>query len=209
LALDDATRKQLQTQLAGLDKKEGDQVSALRTQDAAALATYRAQLGQQTAAAVRKQVATIQAQTQAKIAARRNAVGAQLRSLGPAPIPSNLPPGTQAKLQQIHQQFATQFQSDAQKTIEEYNNTKADLDRQFAALHGADVGATGAAAKELSSLQKRHDDLSKQIDDQIRHEAQRIGSQLGFKVVFDHVMAATGGYDMTNDLIHDVESLHE
>ena len=44
---------------------------------------------------------------------------------------------------------------------------------------------------------------------EIQREAQRIGSQLGFKVVFSNVMAANGGYDMTNDLIHDVESLHE
>jgi hypothetical protein len=209
LALDDATRKQLQTQLATLDKKEADQVNALRSSDASALATYRSQLSGQTASQIHQQVATIQSQTTAKITARRNAVGQQLRSLGPAPLPSNLPAGTRAKLQQIHQQFTAQFQADAQKTIQEYNNTKSDLDRQFAALHGQDVGATGSAAKELSSLQKQHDDLTKQIDDQIQREAQRIGSQLGFKVVFSNVMAASGGYDMTNDLIHDVESLHE
>ena len=209
LALDDATRKQLQDQLAALDKKESSQVDALRQRDAADLVTYRAQLSAQTAASIKGQVAQIQSQTKAKITARRDAVGAQLRSLGPAPLPANLPAGTREKLQQIHQQFMAQFQADAQKTVEEYNNTKADLDKQFAALHGEDVGATGAAAKELSSLQKQHDDLTKQINGQIQREAQKMGSQLGFKVVFDHVMAAAGGYDMTNDLIHDVESLHE
>lgn len=209
LALDDATRKQLRDDLAALDKKENDQVNALRARDQRDLETYRAQLRTETNASIRAQAAAINAQTSAKISARRDAVGSQLRSLAPAPIATNLSPDLQKKLQAIHQQFAAQFQSDAQKTVQEYNETKADLDRQFAALHGQDVGATGAAARELASLQKKHDDLSKQIDDQIQREAGRLAKDRGFTVVFANVSAAPGGYDLTNDLIHDIESLHE
>ena len=209
LAMDDATRKSLRDQLAALDKKEADQMNALRSKDAADLNAYRAELRAQTDAAVRKQAGDINAQTRSKIGARRDAVGAQIRSLGPAPVSANLPPDLQRKLQQIHQDFGKQFQADAQKTIDEYPAAKADLDRQYAALHGADVGATGAAARELSSLQKRKDELSKQIQDQIQREATRIAKDKGFNVVFGRVTAAAGGYDLTNDLIHDVESLHE
>ena len=209
LAMDDATRKSLRDQLAALDKKDGDQMNALRSKDAADLETYRGQLRAETNAAVKKQVADIGSQTRAKIGARRDVVSSQIRSLAPAPVASNLPPDVQKKLQQLHQDFGKQFQADAQKTIDEYQATKADLDRQFAALHGADVGATGAAGKELASLQKRKDDLTKQIQDQIRSEASRIAKDKGFNVVFGRVSAAAGGYDLTNDLIHDVESLHE
>lgn len=209
LAMDDATRKSLRDQLAALDKKESDQMNALRSKDAADLNAYRSQLRTETDVAVRKQVAGVNAQTRAKIGARRDAVGAQIRSLGPAPVNANIPPDLQKKLQQIHQDFGKQFQADAQKTIDEYQATKADLDRQFAALHGADVGATGAAGRELSSLQKRKDELSKQIQNQIQSEATRIAKDKGFTVVFGRVSAAPGGYDLTNDLIHDVESLHE
>ncbi len=209
LALDTATRTSVQQQLGALDKKEADQVNSLRARDQQDLATYRSQLRTQTNKAIGGQVSSIRSQTQAKLNARRNEVGSQLRSLSGPAMPQNLPPDMQQKLAQIHQQYASMFQADAQKTVEEYTNTKSDLDRQFAALQGQDVGATGAAAKELASLQKRHDDLQSQMVDQIHREAQRIAKQMGFTVVFENVTAAPGGYDMTNDLIHDVESLHE
>jgi Skp family chaperone for outer membrane proteins len=102
-----------------------------------------------------------------------------------------------------------QFQADAQKTVTDYQSTKADLDRQFQALHGVDVGATGAAGRELDSLQKRRDALQNQMVTQIQGEAVRLAKDRGFSIVFTHVDAAAGGYDLTNDLIKDVESLHE
>jgi hypothetical protein len=209
LALDDSTRKQLQSQLAALDASEAKAISAQRRADAAALAQYRQQLDAQTSGAIRQQVGRVQSETTAKLQERRNEVGAQLRSLGPPPLPSNLPPGVQSKIALIHHRFTAAFQQDAQKTIDDYGATKADLDRQFAALHGADVGATGAAAKELDALQKRRDDLYKEIVDQIQREAARIAKDQGFTIVFVGVDAATGGYDLTNEVTKDVESLHE
>ena len=158
---------------------------------------------------LRSQVGAIQAQTQAKLAEHRNEVSAQLRSLAPAPAPTNLPPAVSAQIAQIHKQFVGQFQAEANKTIADYNATKTDLDRQFAALHGADVGATGAAAKELDSLQKRRADLYRQIVAQVQRDAARIAKESGFAVVFVNVRAAAGGYDMTNQVIKDVESQHE
>ncbi|MGA9946200.1 MAG: OmpH family outer membrane protein, partial [Candidatus Cybelea sp.] len=95
------------------------------------------------------------------------------------------------------------------KTVQEYNATKSDLDRQFAALHGADVGATGATAKELSALQKRRNDLYAQIVAQVERDAKRIAKEQGFSIVFVNIWSAAGGYDLTNELIKDVESQHE
>ncbi len=209
LALDEATRKQLQGQLDSINSKESSQLEAARRADAATLSAYRAQLSAQTGAAVRTQAGAIAGQTQAKLLERRNEVGAQLRSLGPPALPPNLPPGVRDKLAAIHRQFTAQFQADAQKTVADYQATKADLDRQFAALHGADVGATGAAAKELEALRQRRDALYKQIVDQVMREAARIAKERGFSIVLDRVAAAAGGYDLTNDLVKDVESLHE
>ncbi|HKU81666.1 MAG TPA: hypothetical protein VJP76_05805 [Candidatus Tumulicola sp.] len=209
LALDEATRKQLTSQLNAIDAKEASAISAQRRADADALRAYRTQLSAQTAQAVRSQVGAIAGQTRAKIAQRRNEVGAQLRSLGPPALPSNLPAGVKEKIAKIHQQFTAQFQADALKTVGNYNAVKSDLDRQFAALHGADVGATGSAAKQLDALQKRRDALNAEIIDQIKREANRIAKDRGFSIVFVNVEAAHGGYDLTNDLIKDVESLHE
>ncbi|MDQ2865555.1 MAG: OmpH family outer membrane protein [Candidatus Eremiobacteraeota bacterium] len=209
LALDPSSRSSLEQQIAGLDKKEAAQVNDLRDRDRRDLAAYAAQLRGETDASIRGAVGSIRARTQAKLTTRRDAVGAQIRSLSGPALPANIPPDVQKKLARIHVQFATQFQNDAQKTVTAYNAQKSDLDRQFAALQGQDVGATGAAAAELAQLQKRHDQLQGQITEQIRREAQRVAKDMGLRVVFENVAAAPGGYDLTNDLIHDVESMHE
>jgi hypothetical protein len=209
LAMDPAARRQAQEQLAAINSKEAEELSAQRDADAATLRNYRAQLDRQASDQIRSQVGAIQSQTQSKLVEHRNEVSAQIRSLGPAQMPANLSPGVQAQLAKIHHQFIGQFQADAGKTIAEYNATKSDLDRRFAALHGADVGATGAAAKELGSLQKRRSDLYVQIVDQVQRDAARIAKDLGFSIVFINVRAAAGGYDLTNRVIKDVESEHE
>jgi len=209
LALDPSARKQAESQLAAINAKEAQQLDAQRSADAATLRAYRAQLDRETGAAVQSQVGAIAAQTRVKLDQHRNEVGSQLKNLGPPALPSNLSPGVQAKLAAIHRQFVGQFQADANKTIAEYNDTKSDLDRQFAALHGADVGATGAEAKELSSLRKRHADLYSQIVTQVERDATKIAKDQGYSIVFVNIWAAAGGYDLTNQVIKDVESQHE
>ena len=210
LALDPDARKTVTDQLDALNKKEADQVAALHEQHVTSLSAYRAQLAKQTQSAIASQVATIRSQTTAKLTARRNEVGAQVRGLGAPPVPSqSIPPDLQKKLAAIHQQMAGEFQNDVKSVIQSYNDTRADLDREFAALHGQNVGAVGAAGKQLADLQHRHDDLQSQMQAQIQREAQRLAKDMGFTVVFDNVQAAPGGYDMTNDVIHDIEGLHE
>ena len=209
LAMEPGARKQAQSQLAAIDEREAAALGAKRNADAATLKAYRAQLDREAAGSIRSQVGAIQSQTHAKLEEHRNAVTSQLRSLGPAPAPANLSPAVQAQIAKIHSQFVGQFQADAGRTIQEYNATKSDLDRQFAAMHGADVGATGAAGKELTSLQKRRNDLYQQIVTQVQRDAKRVAKDQGFSVVFVNIQAAAGGYDLTNQIIKDVESQHE
>jgi Skp family chaperone for outer membrane proteins len=209
LAMDEADRKKLTAQLAALQAHENSVLQQQRQADDAELSAYRAQLNRQTAQAIQRQLASISAQTRSEIEERRNEVGAQLRALGGPVLPANLPSGVRAKIAGIQAQFTAQFRADAQRTIGDYLQTKADLDRQFAALHGADVGATGAAAKELDALQKRRADLYRSMVSQIQREAKRLAERQGFSIVFSHVAAAAGGYDMTNELIKDLESLKQ
>lgn len=209
LVLDDSTRASLRAQYAALDKKEADAMAALRARDRAELNAYRAQLQAQTSASMRLRAAQINAQTRAQLQARRNQVASQIRGLGGPTLPSTLSPGLQAKLSQIHQQFAAEFSADAQQTIDEYNATKSDLDNQYAALHGADVGATGAVGVQLQNLQQQRSDLYDKIVAQIKTETARIAHDRGLNVVFENVEAAAGGYDLTNEISKDVESLHE
>jgi hypothetical protein len=209
LALEPDARKQAQAQLAALAAKESAALGAQRNADEATLRAYRADLDRQTGGAIRSQVGAITAQTRVKLEERRDQVGSQLRSLGPPSLPANLPPNVQSRIAAIHKQFISQFQADASKTVAEYNDTKTDLDRQFAALHGADVGATGAAAKELQALQKRRSDLYQQIVAQAERDARRVAKDQGFSIVFVNVWAAAGGYDLTSQVIKDIESQHE
>jgi len=210
LAMDADSRKSVADQLTALDKKEGDQIAAMHAEHVKELMALRSQLGTQTSAAISKQISTIRSATNAKLSARRNEVGAELRGLGGPPVATqSIPPDMQKKLAAIHQQLVGQYQADVKGIFDQYNQTKSDLDQQFAALHGQNVGAVGAAAKQLADLQRRHDELQGQIQDQILREAQRVAKEMGFSVVFDNVQAAPGGYDLTNDVIHAIESVHE
>src|SRR6185312_4601752 len=83
LALDAATHKQLQDQLAAIDSREAAQTNAMRKADQATLDAYRKQLNDQTNKQMQAQLSTIQSQTQSKIEERRNEVGNQIRSLAP------------------------------------------------------------------------------------------------------------------------------
>lgn len=213
LALSDAQRKQYRDQLAALDSNEAAVVDAQRKRDQKELADYQKQLREQTSKQIADQVAKIRSETQSKLESRRNEVSAQvssqLKGLQPAPIPSNLPAQTRDKLAQIDKQFKSEFQADAQKTIDQYQSTKADLDAQYAALQGADGTATGAANKEVAELQHQRDELYNKMVDQVKRDAGTVAAKRGLQVVFISVVAAPGGIDLTNDVEKDIESLHQ
>jgi hypothetical protein len=213
LALSDALRKQYRDQLAALDKNEAAVVARQRTQDQKTLAAYQKQLQQQTSSQIAAQAAKIHDATRAKLASRRNEVSqqvsSQLKGLQPQGIPSNLPAATRDKLAQIDKQYKAQFQADAQKTIQEYQDTKADLDAQYQALQSADGVAGAANNKQLAQLQRQRDDLYNKIVDQIKRDAGTVAAKRGLRVVFMNIEGAAGGIDLTSDVEKDIESLHQ
>lgn len=213
LALDDATRKQYRNQLAAIDQNEAEVVGAQRTRDQQELAAYQKQLGKTTQTAIAAQVTKIHNETRAKLSARQNEVAqqvsSQLQGLRPAAIPSNLPASTRDRLAQIDKQFKAQFEADAQKTIAQYQATKADLDAQYSALQSGDSVATGAAAKQVRDLQHQRDDLYNRIVGQIESDAKSQAAKHGLQVVFVNISAASGGIDLTDDVEKDIESLHQ
>lgn len=213
LALSDAQRKQYRDQLAAIDQSEAAVVDAQRKRDQQTLAAYQKQLRDQTQTELAAQVQKIHAQTRAKLTERHNEVTQQVAStmqgLQPAAIPPNLPAATRDKLAQIDKQYKSQFQADAQKTIQQYQQTKAQLDAQYAALQGASGTATGAAGKQLNDLQRQRDDLYKKMVEQIKRDAGQVAAKRGLQVVFMNIEAAGGGIDLTNDVEKDIESLHQ
>jgi hypothetical protein len=213
LAMSDAQRKSYRDQLAALDSQEAAVVDARRKADQKTLAAYQQQLRDQTARDITAQAQKIHDQTRAKLASRHDEVtqqvASQLKGLQPAAIPTNLPAATQQKIADIDKTYKTQFQADAQKTIQQYQQTKADLDAQYAALQGASGAAVGASGKQLADLQRQRDDLYNKMVDQIKHDAGQVAAQRGLRVVFMNVEGAAGGIDLTDDVEKDIESLHQ
>ncbi len=213
LAMADAQRKQYRDQLASIDQQEAAVVDARRKSDQQTLQAYLNQLRTQTQKQLATQAQKIHEQTRAKLAERRNEVSqqvaSQMQGLQPAAIPSNLPAATRDKLAQIDKQYKSQFQADAQKTIQQYQQTKTDLDAQYALLQGADGAASGAAGKQLSDLQHQRDDLYNKMVEQIKRDAGQVAAKRGLQVVFMNIEAAGGGIDLTNDVEKDIESLHQ
>ncbi len=213
LALSDAQRKQYRDELSAIDAQEAATVNAQRKRDQQTLTAYLKQLRDQTQTQLASQAAKIHAQTRAKLASRHNEVSqqvaSQLQGLRPAAIPTNLPATTRDRLAQIDKQFKSQFQADAQKTIQQYQQTKADLDAQYAALQGADGTASGTANKQLSDLKHQRDDLYNKMVEQIKRDAGQVAAKRGLQVVFMNIEAAGGGIDLTTDVEKDIESLHQ
>ncbi len=211
LALDDATRASLQQQLNDLDKKETTALAARRAADNRELDAYKAQVERDRRAAIAAEVAKINTATQAKLAARRSDVNAQLRTIGTQQALPSIPPGMQAKLQAIHQDFSAQFQQDVQKTVDAYNQTKADLDLRYATLTGDVQAANAAKNEEVTGLQGRRAALYDKISAQVASEASRIAQTHHLRLVVSVTSSSVerGGYDLTDEVTKDVESLHE
>ena len=213
LALPDAQRKQYRDQLAAIDQREAAAVAAQRAQDQKTLQAYQKQLADQTRSQINVQAAKVHEETRAKLAARHNEVSqqvaSQLQGLQPQAIPSNLPAQTRDKLAQIDKQYKSAFQADAQKTIQEYQTTKANLDAQYQALQSADGTAGAAANTQLAQLQHQRDDLYNKMVAQIKADAGKVAAKRGLRVVFMNIEGAAGGIDLTNDVEKDIESLHQ
>lgn len=208
LALGQIERQTLQAELDQMQARENAAISAQRSADVRTYAAYRAQVEAQTNAAIHAQLTTLQSQTRDKLIGKRNAVIAQLRNVAPMPVAS-ISPATRAQIQQIAEQFQDQYTRDVQDAIAQYEQTNAALEVEYAMLHGADAEADSAEEQEVALLQQRRQTLYDQIVDHIRGEAERLAKAKGFDVVFSGVAAAAGGYNMTNELISDIESEHE
>jgi hypothetical protein len=208
LALGQTERRRLQSELSQMTASENAAIAAQRSADEREYSAYRTHVMIQTNAAIRAQLSAIQTQTQAKLVGRRNAVIAQLHGTVPVPTAS-ISPATRAQIARIADQFQQQYAQDVQSVIAEYEQTEAALEAQYATLHGADAAANSASAQEIALLQQRRQTLYEQIVDHVRTEADRLAKEKGFDVVFSNVTAAAGGYNMTNELIADIESEHE
>lgn len=219
LALDDATREDVQKQLAALDRKESDALAAQRNRDQQELTALQAQLRDQVRGELETQVGAIHSRTMQKLQARTSQLRQQFQPLaapvvaaggpGAPAVARNISPELRAKIVKLHDDYSHQFQNDAKATIADFNKTKVDLKRRFDALHGVDAAASQNAQAQIASIQKKRDDLYDQMVAQIDREVKVIALQKGISVVVTNVAAPAGGVDLTDDAMKDIESLHE
>jgi len=217
LALDDASRADVKSQLDALDRNEADAVGAMRNRDQATLAALQRRLHDDIATELATQIGAIRKRTIAKINARtidtRQELIGQIGRLGGTPggpaVPGGVSPDMKAKLVALHQKFQHDFNDDAAKTLAEFKKTKADLVRRFQALSGVDATAQAGADKEMDMLQRQRGDLYNQMVAQIGREVKVVAQRRGINVVVSNVVAPAGGVDLTDDAEKDIESLHE
>jgi hypothetical protein len=212
LALDDSGRDDSKKALDALDRKESDEIAAMRNRDQQQLEAYKDQLRKQMRDDLDKQIGSLHQQTSSKLqAAGAVPAGAQPVAVnaGNGPGGKEMPAQLRSKLESLHKEYQNQFNQDAQQTITDFNKTKDDLQKRFDQLIGADATAQGGAQKQLAALQKQRDDLYDQIVAQIQREVQIVAKNRGVTVVFSNIVAPVSGVDLTTDAEKQVESLHE
>jgi hypothetical protein len=218
LALDDAARAAANADLAALDRKEADALAAEHNRDAQTLGALQAQLRASVQSDLNRQVAEIHARSEERFRERGDQLRTQfappsgpLIAAGPSAPPHTaaaLPAALQQRIAQLHADYARAYRSDAQRTIDDFNKTRADLTRRFDALAATDAAAAQSAQSEIADLQKKHDALYAQMVAQIDREVKTIAQQRGVSIVVDSI-APAGGVDLTDDAMKDIESLHE
>ncbi|MGC8484581.1 MAG: OmpH family outer membrane protein, partial [Candidatus Baltobacteraceae bacterium] len=182
------------------------QVDTMRARHEKELQAYQNELQAGIMKQIRAHATTLQAQTQTQLQARQQQVSQQLAALSGPRLPANLPPATKAQLEQIASNLQQRYQTDLTKISDQFNQTRSDLEAQYEALNGVDVGAVGAAKQERDKLAKERGDLYKKIEDQIAAAARRIAKRDGFSVVLLDPIAHPGGYDLTGDVISSLKS---
>jgi hypothetical protein len=217
LALDDASRADVKTQLDALDRKEADSVGAMKNRDQATLAAVAQTLHKQVRGELTQQVGELQKRTYAKISARATQTRAQLsgtlaqlpHAAGGAALPASVDPNMRKKLMALHAQFQGNFNRDASTTIAQFQKTRTDLTRRFQQLAGVDAQAQSGASRQIGALEKQRGDLYGEMVAQIDREVKALAAKRGIGVVVSDVVAPAGGVDLTADAEKDIESLHE
>jgi hypothetical protein len=216
LALDDASRADVKSQLDALDRKEADSVGAMKNRDQATLAAVAATLHNQVRSELTQQVGELQKRTYAKIFARATQTRAQLSGTlaqlpraGGAALPASVDPNMRKKLMALHAQFQGNFNKDASTTIAQFQKTRTDLTRRFQQLAGVDAQAQSGASRQIGALEKQRGDLYGEMVAQIDREVKALAAKRGIGVVVSDVVAPAGGVDLTADAEKDIESLHE
>ena len=221
LALDDASRADVQKQLAAVDQREADQLGAMKNRDQSTLAALQKQLHDQIAGELAQEVGKLRTRTIANINKRtvdtRSALVGQIAELGgPAgstgggvTLPASVAPDLRAKLTALHDKYASDYKQDAKTTVEQFQKTRADLTKRFADLASADGSAQSGAGREINALQKQRLDLYSEMVAQIGREVKTIAARRGIVVVVSAVVAPANGVDLTSDAEKDIESLHE
>jgi hypothetical protein len=217
LALDDTQRDDANKQLAALDQREADALAALRNTDQQTLTTLKNQLSAQIDGDLRAQIGPIRERSLQRYQERERELHGEFTPqtaplVGGAAIAAanpNLSPELRKRILALHADYTAAFQRDAKATIDDFNRTRADLSRRYAALSGTDASANAGLQAEMQSLQKKRADLYAEMVDQIGREVKTIAQQRGISVVVNDVAAPAGGVDLTDDAMKDIQTLHE
>lgn len=220
LALDDAQRDSVRSQLAALDRGESDALAAMKNRDSQTLAALGAQLRAGVGRDMQAKADEIHNRSVAKLNEREGEIRREFGAGPPAiaNLPGGMAAGTKAAdlspqlrstIKALHENYQAQFNHDAQSTIEAFGRTRDDLHRRYEQLRGIDASAQNGAAAQIAALTRKRADLYGQMVAQIGREVRLLAQARGISVVVTDPVANGGGVDLTSDALKDIESLHE
>ncbi len=213
LALSDKDRADYTAQLRQLDNRENGLISAMKSQDNAALAAYQKQLQADASAKYDAERKSTQAATQAKLVARQKelqtAMGPQIQALGGKfqqqlnDVNQKLAndPKYQSQAQNIHNQMQSRYVAEAGTVAATYRDTRKALITKYSAIAHMQFQDNQAISDQVDKLAADRRDLLQKIIAQITTATAHVAQQDGVGVVLQSVRAGGTAIDMTQQVI--------
>lgn len=188
LHLDAATRKALESQLVGLNEREGDALAAARRWDGAVLGSYRRQLQDEGATANARMASQLRAKGAANDAIRLRAFQAESNAAAAVPDVAS-----QLAL------FRSSYRSaaDAQAIATGFGAAGVDLSRRFGELSDVDERSRAATAAQIERLTVDRGKLYRSIVAQIERIANRLARTRHLTKVLVANSRPEGSIDLT------------
>jgi hypothetical protein len=191
LHLSAATRKALESQLAGLNERERDRLAVARRWDAAVLESYRRQVQERGVTASANMAAQLRAKGAANDAIRLHALQAESNAVAALPgVPSQLA------------LFRSSYRSaaDARAIAEGFGAAGVDLSRRFGELSDVDEGSRAATVEQIERLTADRGKLYRSIVAQIERIANRLARTRHLTNVLVANSRPKGSIDLTDTI---------
>jgi Skp family chaperone for outer membrane proteins len=219
LSLTPQDRSQFAAQLQDIETREEYLTNQLKTRDNADLLAYETALQKDAGKRFDVERAATEKKTQAKLMARQDELGAQLRQQATAlggqfnkqladtnkALSTN--PDVQRKMQDVQTTTQSRFEADAANAMSAYRQTRKALVDKYSAIAHMQFQDDQAIQGQIDDIAAQRRDLYQKILDQVQDQVRTIAQARGFAIVFDSVAGAGSAVDITDQVAKAVAAL--